>query len=166
MLETENGSEIQPRVMCLHMSISNLKKYGLYRSSTSISSFDECSKLMLRYYILPDVCLSVFLWGPWSKGVVWVVSHICRRFLKWSGISGKRFFFAQLWMRRELSKASVFPSPLCFSLFLQKAWNWLKSCLHITVYSVVFHVANSLTSTHYKLWYSWWIIPVFALQLE
>lgn len=66
MLESENGSEIQPRVMCVHMSISDLKKYGLYRPSTSISSFDECSKLMLRYYTLPDVCLS-FCGDPGQK---------------------------------------------------------------------------------------------------
>lgn len=57
MLETENGSEIQPRVMCLHISISDLKKDCAYRPSKSISSFDECSELMLRYYILPDVFL-------------------------------------------------------------------------------------------------------------
>lgn len=40
MLETENGSEIQPRAMCLHISISDLKKDCAYRPSKSISSFD------------------------------------------------------------------------------------------------------------------------------
>jgi len=59
MLETESGSEIQPRVVCLHISISDSKKYGMYRPSKSISSFDECSKSMLRHYILPDVFLSL-----------------------------------------------------------------------------------------------------------
>lgn len=58
MLETENGSEIQPRVMCLHISISDLKKDCVYRPSKSTSSFDECSELMLRYYILPGVFVS------------------------------------------------------------------------------------------------------------
>lgn len=61
MLDTENGSEIQPRVMCLHISImSDLKKDGVYRPSKSISSFDEGSNLNVEI-LYTTRCLCFFL---------------------------------------------------------------------------------------------------------
>lgn len=55
MRETETVSEMQHEESCLHVPIRYLKKDGVCRPSKSISSFDECSKLTLRYYMPPDV---------------------------------------------------------------------------------------------------------------
>lgn len=79
MLETENGSEIQPGALHSHISICDLKmvRVGLAKASHHLMSVRTNAEILYN-----TRCLCFFLWGPHSKGAVWVVFHICRRFLK------------------------------------------------------------------------------------
>lgn len=77
----------------LHISISDVREGCVYRAGKSMSSF-ECSEIMLRYYIIPDILLPSFLWGPWSKGIVWVASCVCKKVPKMEYF--RTLLFAQL----------------------------------------------------------------------
>lgn len=69
MLETENGSGIQPGVLRLHISITdlNMVRVDLAKASHHLRSVRTNVEILYN-----TRCLCFFLWGPQSKGVVWL----------------------------------------------------------------------------------------------
>lgn len=158
-------------------------------------SSEECActfPLVLKREMVCTDLAKAYLWSlrvqNWCWGVLWYQISLLLSFygdlsqkqmfgwfpqLVEGSLSGKVFqeeFFLQFCMQRDSSKRSIAKQSCCFSFsppLFQLFWKSMKlACLFYTmVHSIVF-VVNKLTSAHYKLLSSWWIIPVFALQLN